>query len=70
MAAEGRKSGTKVHVGRIFDICAEKGSELPVGDPARKCKGRAVFQGNQVKDGNWEVTMSQDFELPCYYGGW
>ena len=48
VAAKARKSGTKVHVARIFDICVEKGSELPVGDPARKYKGRVVFQGNQV----------------------
>ena len=60
VAAEARKSRLKVHVGRIFDICVEKGSELPLGDPARKFKGRVVFQGNQVKDENWEVAMFQD----------
>ena len=60
VAAEARRTGTKVHVGRIFDICVERGSELPLGDPARKCKGRVVFQGNQVKDENWEVAMFQD----------
>ena len=54
VAAEARKTGTKVHVGRIFDICVEK------GDPARKYIGRVVFQGNQVKDENWEVAMFQD----------
>ena len=61
VAAEARKSGTKVHVGRILDICVEKGSELQIGDPARKYKGRVVFLGNQVKDENWEVAMFQDF---------
>jgi hypothetical protein len=35
----------------------EKGSELPVGDPNRKYKGRVVFQGNQVKDECWDVAM-------------
>ena len=60
-----------MHVGRIFDICVEKGSELPLGDPARKYKGRVVFQGNQVKDENWEVAMFQDlFELSGNSGGW
>ena len=56
VAAEARRSDTKVHVGRIFDICVE----LPLGDPARKCKGRVVFQGNQAKDENWEVAVFQD----------
>ena len=60
VAAETRKTGTKVHIGRVFDICVEKGSELPLGDPARKYKGRVVFQGNQAKDENWEVAMFQD----------
>ena len=59
VAAEARGSGTKVHVGRIFNICVERGSGLPLGDPARKYKGRVAFQGNQVKDENWEVAMFQ-----------
>ena len=42
---------------RIFELCVEKGSELPEGDPARKFKGRSVFQGNQVKDENWNNAM-------------
>jgi len=50
VAAEARSTGHKVHVGRIFGICVEKGSELPKGDPNRKFKGRVVFQGNNVKD--------------------
>ena len=60
VALEARRSGKIVHVGRIFDICVEKGSELPKGDPARKFKGRVVFQGNNVRDQNWEVAMFQD----------
>ena len=60
VAADARQSGTKVHVGRIFDICVERGSELQRGDPARKYKGRVVFQGNNVRDENWEVAMFQD----------
>ena len=50
VAAQAKKTGTKVHVGRIFDICVEKGSELAPTDPNRKFKGRVVFQGNKVKD--------------------
>jgi hypothetical protein len=60
VAQEARKNGRVAHVGRIFDICVEKGSELPKGDPARKFKGRVVFQGNNVRDQNWEVAMFQD----------
>ena len=63
---EALKAGRKIHVGRIFDICVEKGSEmdkfLPDGtrNPDRKFKGRAVFQGNNVHDENFEVAMFQE----------
>ena len=50
VAALARRTDKKYHVGRIFEICVEKGSELPAGDPGRKFKGRVVFQGNQVRD--------------------
>ena len=33
---DARKKGTNTHLGRLFGICAEKGSELAVGDPRRK----------------------------------
>jgi hypothetical protein len=41
-------------VGRIFEICVERASELPEGHKDRKFKGRVVFQGNNVKDESWE----------------
>ncbi|CAE8725927.1 unnamed protein product, partial [Polarella glacialis] len=44
------RSGKKVHVGRLHAIAAEKGSELPLGHPERKMKGRIVFLGNNVRD--------------------
>ena len=47
---EARKKGETVHLGRIFEACYEKGSELPADDPRRKFKGRTVFQGNNVRD--------------------
>ena len=50
VAARHRKDGTKAHIGRVFEICVEKGSELPPGHPDRKFKGRSVYQGNQVRD--------------------
>ena len=50
VANEARKNNAKVHFGRIFEICSQKGSELPDGDPNKKWKGRSVFQGNRVHD--------------------
>jgi len=60
VAAEARDSGQSAHMGRIFAICVEKGSELAPGDPARKFKGRVVFQGNNVRDQNWDAAMFQE----------
>ena len=57
VAKEAKANGAEAHVGLIFEICAEKGSELPRGDPDRKFKGRVVFQGNNVKDHNWDFAM-------------
>ena len=57
ISAEAKKLNKKAHVGRIFDICVEKGSELKEDDPARKFKGRVVFQGNNVWDENHEHAL-------------
>ena len=54
---EARKKGEKVHIGRIFQICTLKGSELPVGTPQRKYKGRSCFQGNNVFDENSDYAI-------------
>ena len=54
---EAIEKGKKVHVGKVFEICVEKGSELPKGDPQRKFKGRTVFQGNNVKDENSDQAL-------------
>ena len=60
--AEYRGKKVTAHFGRVFDICVEKNyhlEKLPNGDlpPGRKYKGRAVYQGNNVKDqeGNWAI---------------
>ena len=45
-----KATGKKVHLGRLFDICVLKGSELPEGHVNRKWKGRVVFGGNNVQD--------------------
>ena len=39
-----------MHIGRVFGICVEKGSELPANDEGRYFKGRYATQGNQVSD--------------------
>ena len=60
VAREARARGEEAHMGRLFGICTEKGSELPVSDPRRKFKLRVVFQGNRVINQNREVALFQD----------
>ena len=55
--AEAKRKGKKVHVGKVFEICVEKGSELPKGSPLPKFKGRTVFQGNNVQDENSSAAL-------------
>ncbi|MCP4243129.1 MAG: hypothetical protein GY772_21455 [bacterium] len=43
VAREARRTGEKMHVGRIFTLCFEKNYELEAGNPARTFKGRVVF---------------------------
>ena len=40
-----------------FEILVEKGSELKDGDDGKKYKGRVVFQGNSVRDENYEYAV-------------
>ena len=55
MRAQARQDGKTIHIGRICELCHEKGSELADGDPEKKMKGRAVLLGDNVKDQdfNW-----------------
>ena len=57
VSQEAQDRDEKANVGLIFGIVVEKNHELPETDPARKYKGRAVFQGNNVRDeeGNWAI---------------
>ena len=57
VATEARSKGHKAHRGNVFGICVEKGSELPLGHPERKFKGRYVYQGNQVRDEYNEAAL-------------
>ena len=47
---EAQRLGKTVHFARIVELCHEKGSELEIGDPERKMKGRSVLLGDNVKD--------------------
>ena len=55
IVAECKRHGREAHFGRIFEICVEKNSHLPLGDPSRKFKGRVVYQGNNVTD-HWGMA--------------
>ncbi|CAE8687660.1 unnamed protein product, partial [Polarella glacialis] len=54
------RTGKKVHVGRLRAIATEKGSELPLGHPERKMKGRIVFPGNNVREEDGQVALFGD----------
>ncbi len=56
---EARRTGIRNHVGMVFGICVETGSELPMGDPSRKLKGRCVFRGNAVRDEDHYAAVFQ-----------
>jgi hypothetical protein len=60
VAAAAKDAKKTVHVGRIFEICVEQKCELPTSDVRRKFKRRVVFQGNQVKDENFEAAKFQE----------
>ena len=55
--SEAKRIGKQVYVGLVFGIVVEKNHELDPSDKRRKYKGRAVFQGNNVRDeyGNWAI---------------
>ena len=60
VAREARLANEEVHVGIVFGFVVEKNTDLLVGDPRRKFKGRVVFQGNNVKNQNWERAVFAD----------
>ena len=60
VAAEAKTNKKEIQFGWLFGICVEKNSELPEKNPARKFKGRVVFQGNRVVNQNWDMAVFQD----------
>ena len=55
-----RREQRKAHFGKIFEVCVEKNFRLPETDPARKFKGRVVYQGNNVRDEHGAAAFFQD----------
>ena len=60
VAGDARECGQDVHLGMIFGFVVEKNTDLPQGGPRRGCKGRVVFQGNNVKNQHWENAFFSD----------
>jgi hypothetical protein len=58
--AEARRKGEKANVGLVYGIVVEKNAELDESDPRRKMKGRAVFQGNAVRDEYGDAAIFQE----------
>ena len=59
VAAKAKAEGTEVHFGYLFGFMVIKGDEFNEGDPRRRWKYRIVFQGNEVKDQDWQVALFQ-----------
>ena len=57
---EAQQAGKYIHIGKLFGVCIEKGSELPDNDERNKYKYRVVFQGNRVVDQNMDEAQFQD----------
>ena len=60
LAPEAKAMGEEVHAGMVFGFVVEKNSDLPQGDSRRKLQGRVVFQGNNVRNQNWETAVFAD----------
>ena len=58
LVAQAQASGETIHLGRVGELCYQKNSELPDGDPLKVFKGRHVFLGDQV--------FTQDFEYAVF----
>ena len=59
VAKEAQRKGKTVHLGWLFGLCVQQGSELPDGDPRNRFKYRVVFGGNNVIDQSWESALSE-----------
>ena len=57
---EANRRKEDIHIGSLHELCMEKGSELPEGDPGRKYKGRVVFLGDRVRDQYGRVAVFEE----------
>ena len=70
LKAEINKEGNVIHLGRVFDLCVEKGHELPEGHKDRQYKGRVVFGGKQCVDAKpRRCHIPRTGLSACYLGG-
>ena len=62
MRDDARRQGVSVHLGRICELCYEKGSELAADDESgdRIFKGRDVFLGDNVKDEYFDYAVFEE----------
>ncbi len=58
--AEAKRNNKEMHFGALHELCVEKGSELPEGDPNRKYKGRVVFLGDRVTDEGGNAAVFEE----------
>lgn len=57
---EAQRGKYDVHLGWLFGICVQNNSEFMGDDPAKKFKGRVVFQGDRAIDQNFDAVVFQD----------
>ena len=58
--ARAKAAGEKRHRVRALATCVGKNSELPPQHPARKFKGRVVFEGNRVVDEHRQAALFKE----------
>ena len=59
VARAAQRKGRQLHMGRLFGLCVEKGSELPDGGIRKQFKYRVVSGGDNVIDQSWEAATFQ-----------
>jgi hypothetical protein len=65
VAAEARREGKEIHVGRLFGICVEKGSELPNGDEEEIHIPSCISGGSRCKSELRDCARPEFGNLTC-----
>ena len=58
--AYARSNQVTVRIANVAELCAQKHSELPDGDPQKKYKGHTVYLGDNVLDETFNWAEFQD----------